>query len=155
MLWRVDVRKGPLAPTSLMRGAAEAPTEQRGDSMKYMILTYASQQDYNTMAGQATDKPVWSAEDFAAMGAFMEAFNQDLVESGELVETRGLTAPVHTSSLSERTYFPRDSALGDRFEAKERATDALLPSRSVINRADKLLSDKLLGASNCKTLFRS
>ncbi len=48
------------------------------------------------------------------------------------------------SSLSERTYFPRDSALGDRFEAKERATDALLPSRSVINRADKLLSDKLL-----------
>ncbi len=49
-----------------------------------------------------------------------------------------------SSSLSERTYFPRDSALGDRFEAKERATDALLPSRSVINRADKLLSDKLL-----------
>jgi hypothetical protein len=30
------------------------------------------------------------------MGAFMEAFNKDLEESGELVETRGLTAPVHT-----------------------------------------------------------
>jgi hypothetical protein len=64
--------------------------------MKYMILTYASQQDYDAMAGRATDKPIWSAEDVAAMGAFMESFNNDLVESGELVETRGLTAPVHT-----------------------------------------------------------
>lgn len=70
--------------------------------MKYMILTYASQQDYDAMAGQpaaATDKPAWSAEDFAAMGAFMEAFNQDLVASGELVETRGLTAPVHARRI--------------------------------------------------------
>jgi hypothetical protein len=64
--------------------------------MKYMILTFASQQDYNAMSGQAADKAVWSAEDFAAMGAFMESFNKDLVDSGELVETRGLTAPVHT-----------------------------------------------------------
>jgi hypothetical protein len=63
--------------------------------MKYMILTYASQQDYDALTGRATDKPAWSAEDVAAMGAFMEAFNQDLVESGELVETRGLSAPVH------------------------------------------------------------
>ena len=30
------------------------------------------------------------------MGAFMEAFNNELAESGELVETRGLAAPVHT-----------------------------------------------------------
>lgn len=64
--------------------------------MKYMILTYGSQQDYDAMSGKAADKPAWSAEDFAAMGAFMESFNQDLVESGELVETRGLTHPVHT-----------------------------------------------------------
>src|SRR3979490_902946 len=64
-----------------------------------MILTYGSQQDYDGMAGKATDKPAWSAEDFAAMGAFMEKFNQDLLESGELVETRGLAAPVHTRRL--------------------------------------------------------
>src|SRR4029453_6738440 len=64
--------------------------------MKYIILTYASQQDYDAMTGRATAKPAWSAEEFAAMGAFMEAFNQDLVESGELVETRALSAPVHT-----------------------------------------------------------
>jgi hypothetical protein len=68
--------------------------------VKYMILTYASQQDYDGMAGKATGRPAWSAEDFAAMGAFMEKFNQDLAESGELVETRGLTAPVHTRRVS-------------------------------------------------------
>ncbi len=63
--------------------------------MKYMILTYGSQQDYDGMARKATGGPAWSAEDFAAMGAFMESFNRDLAESGELVESRGLTAPVH------------------------------------------------------------
>jgi len=61
--------------------------------MKYMILTYASQQDYDGMAGKDTGKPAWTGEDFAAMGAFMEKFNADLAESGELVETRALAAP--------------------------------------------------------------
>jgi hypothetical protein len=51
------------------------------------------------MAGKPTEEPVWSAEDFAAMGAFMESFNQELAESGELVETRGLAAPVLTRRL--------------------------------------------------------
>ena len=63
--------------------------------MKYMILLYGSQQEYDAMAGRPSDRPAWSPQDFAAMGAFMEQFNQRLVESGELVDTRGLTAPVH------------------------------------------------------------
>ena len=67
--------------------------------MKYMILTYASQHDYDGMAGQGTNQPVWSPEEFAAMGAFMEAFNTELVEASELVETRALAAPVHTRRL--------------------------------------------------------
>src|SRR3984893_9496190 len=29
------------------------------------------------MSGKPVDKPAWSAEDFAAMGAFMESFNKD------------------------------------------------------------------------------
>ena len=70
--------------------------------MKYMILTYASQQDYDGMAGKETEKPAWTAEDFAAMGAFMEKFNSDLAESGELVETRGLAAPVLTRRLGSK-----------------------------------------------------
>jgi hypothetical protein len=64
--------------------------------MKYMILTYASQEDYDGMSGVPTSKPEWTGEDFAAMGEFMQQFAADLTESGELVETRGLAAPVHT-----------------------------------------------------------
>jgi len=79
---------------------------QRGEIVKYMILTYGSQQDYDSMAGKATDRPAWSAEDVAAMGAFMESFNKDLVESGELVDTRGLTAPVHTRRVKLRSGVP-------------------------------------------------
>jgi hypothetical protein len=67
--------------------------------VKYMILTYASQRDYDAMAGRPIEEPVWSAEDFAAMAEFMEAFNKDLADSGELVETRALAAPVLTRRL--------------------------------------------------------
>jgi hypothetical protein len=74
--------------------------------MKYMILTYASQQDYDAMAGKTTGRAVWSAKDFAAMGAFMEAFNKELAESGELVETRGLAAPAHTRRVQLREGVP-------------------------------------------------
>ncbi|MEV6414513.1 YciI family protein [Kribbella sp. NPDC051718] len=70
--------------------------------MKYMILTYASQQDYDGMGGKDTGKPAWTGEDFAAMGAFMEKFNADLAESGELVETRALAAPVLTRRLGSK-----------------------------------------------------
>jgi hypothetical protein len=70
--------------------------------MKYMILTYASQQDYDGMGGKDTGKPAWTAEDFQAMGAFMEKFNNDLLESGELVETRALAAPVLTRRLGSK-----------------------------------------------------
>jgi hypothetical protein len=67
--------------------------------MKYMILVYASQRDYDSMAGKPDADAAWSAEDFAAMGAFMESFAKDLAESGELVDTRGLTAPVHARRI--------------------------------------------------------
>jgi hypothetical protein len=64
--------------------------------VKYMILTYGSQRDYDGMAGRPqAGGSAWTAEDFAAMGAFMESLNTELTQSGELVETRGLTAPVH------------------------------------------------------------
>ena len=48
------------------------------------------------MAGRPSAQPAWTAEDYAALGAFMQAFNQELLDSGELVETRGLSAPVHS-----------------------------------------------------------
>jgi hypothetical protein len=68
--------------------------------VKYMILIYGSQQDYDALAGQpGQDQPGWSPADFAALGAFMESFTNELVESGELVETRGLTAPAHARRI--------------------------------------------------------
>src|SRR5439155_15657419 len=70
--------------------------------MKYMILTYASQQDYDGMAGKDSGKKAWTPEVFAAMGAFMEKFNNELAESGELVETRALAAPVLTRRLGSK-----------------------------------------------------
>jgi hypothetical protein len=74
--------------------------------MKYMILTFASQQNYEEMAGRPSAEPAWTAEDFAAVGAFMQAFSQELLDSGELVETRGLSAPVHTRRVGLREGVP-------------------------------------------------
>jgi hypothetical protein len=75
--------------------------------VKYMILIYASQQDYDAMAGQpGSGPPGWTSEQFAAMGQFMESFARDLSESGELVETRGLTAPAHARRLQLREGVP-------------------------------------------------
>jgi hypothetical protein len=62
-----------------------------------MMLTYGSQLDYDGMSGKA-DSP-WTPELFGEMAGFMEKFNRELEESGELVETRGLMEPVHTRRL--------------------------------------------------------
>jgi len=64
--------------------------------MRYMISTFASQRNYDEMVGRPSEEPAWTPDDYMAVGAFMQAFNQDLLDSGELVETRGLSAPVHT-----------------------------------------------------------
>jgi hypothetical protein len=80
--------------------------EEEGETVKYMILTYASQQDYDGMAGKPGENPAWSAEDFAAMGAFMDSLNKDLADSGELVETRALAAPALTRRLKGGTGLP-------------------------------------------------
>lgn len=64
--------------------------------MKYMILSYASQLDYDAMSGKDPDL---NPADFVPLYEFMATFNQRLVDSGELVETRALAAPVHTRRL--------------------------------------------------------
>lgn len=74
--------------------------------MKFMISTYATQADYDAMGGKAAANAEWSPEAFAAMGAFMESFNRELEESGELVESRGLDAPVHTRRIQLKAGLP-------------------------------------------------
>ncbi|GAA3112432.1 YciI family protein [Nonomuraea salmonea] len=70
--------------------------------MKFMILSYASQRNYDEMAGKDTGGVAWKPEDVAAMHAFMTEVNKELEDSGELVETRGLAAPVHTRRVGLR-----------------------------------------------------
>ncbi|QWF83802.1 YciI family protein [Amycolatopsis sp. CA-230715] len=64
--------------------------------MKYMIMLYGSQQDYDVQAGKQNDKPSWSAEDIRKMVEHMTSINKDLAESGELVDAQGLAAPALT-----------------------------------------------------------
>jgi hypothetical protein len=71
--------------------------------MKYMIMLFGSQRDYDAMAGHPADgEPAWTGAELAAMGEFMTAFNNELVESGEFVDAAGLDAPVHTRRIGNR-----------------------------------------------------
>lgn len=63
--------------------------------MKYMIMLYGSQQDYDVFAGKPTAKPAMSPEEIASVHELMESIHKDLVESGELVDAQGLAAPIH------------------------------------------------------------
>lgn len=74
--------------------------------MKFMILTYGSQHDYDEMSGKPGARPAWSREDFVAMAGFMRGLVSELEESGELVETRGLSAPVHARRINLREGVP-------------------------------------------------
>jgi len=65
-----------------------------------MIMLAGSQRDYEAMSGKpGPGEPAWTPEDFAAMGSFMESFNQDLAESGELIDTYALNAPAHARRI--------------------------------------------------------
>jgi hypothetical protein len=74
--------------------------------MKYIILSYGSQRDYDAMSGQSADHPGLTPEDFAPTHEFMESFTNALNDSGELVETRGLAAPVLTRRVQLKEGVP-------------------------------------------------
>jgi hypothetical protein len=68
--------------------------------MKYMIMLFGSQQDYDVLTGKPSEKPAMPPEQVAAMHAHMEELHHRLAESGELVEANGLSAPVHTRRVT-------------------------------------------------------
>ncbi len=71
--------------------------------MKYMILHYASQADYDAMAGKDTpDGRAWTPDEVAALGEFMGKWTGELVESGEFVAAHGLAAPVLTRRVTAK-----------------------------------------------------
>ncbi|AVZ73904.1 hypothetical protein SLUN_18725 [Streptomyces lunaelactis] len=65
--------------------------------MKYLVMIQGTQADYEAMRGEASaNAPAWSEKDLQAMFAFMGAVNNDLSESGELVDGNGLAEPAQT-----------------------------------------------------------
>ncbi|AKH84726.1 DGPF domain protein [Streptomyces sp. CNQ-509] len=62
--------------------------------MKYLVMIYGSQADYDAMNGKGSEgHPAWTEKDLQAMFEHMGSINNDLAESGELVDGQGLTAP--------------------------------------------------------------
>ncbi|MCX4672791.1 YciI family protein [Streptomyces sp. NBC_01381] len=65
--------------------------------MKYLVMVQGTQADYEAQSGKATaTSPGWSEKDLQAMFAFMGALNDDLAESGEMVDGQGLAEPAQT-----------------------------------------------------------
>jgi hypothetical protein len=62
--------------------------------MKYMILAYASQQDFDALMGKDSDRPAVTAEELAAIDDFLAGFRAEFTASGELLDTEGLAPPV-------------------------------------------------------------
>ncbi|MDQ0598999.1 hypothetical protein QF037_003344 [Streptomyces canus] len=62
--------------------------------MKYLVMVQGTQADYEAMRGKASaNSPAWSEQEIQAMYAFMSAINDDLAESGEMVDGQGLAEP--------------------------------------------------------------
>lgn len=69
--------------------------------MKYLVMVQCSQADYDAMAGKPSPLgPAWSEEDVNAMFSYMGEINDDLAESGELVDANGLAGPATTRLVS-------------------------------------------------------
>lgn len=69
--------------------------------MKYLVMVQGSQADYEAMRGTASaQSPAWSEKDLQAMFAFMGEVNNDLSESGELVDGQGLAEPALTRHVT-------------------------------------------------------
>ncbi|MDO0936222.1 YciI family protein [Streptomyces sp. DG2A-72] len=69
--------------------------------MKYLVMVQGSQADYEAMKGNASaHSPAWTEKDIQAMYAFMNALNDDLAETGEMVDGQGLAEPAKTRHVS-------------------------------------------------------
>ncbi|MEU1199671.1 YciI family protein [Streptomyces sp. NPDC005813] len=62
--------------------------------MKYLVMIYGNQADYESMNGQAAPgHPAWTQAELGAMFQYMETLNKELIESGEMVDGQGLSEP--------------------------------------------------------------
>ena len=69
--------------------------------MKYLVMVQGTQADYEAMRGKASaNSPAWSEEELQTMFAYMGAINDDLSESGELVDGQGLAEPAQARHVT-------------------------------------------------------
>ncbi|MFD5482187.1 YciI family protein [Streptomyces hawaiiensis] len=69
--------------------------------MKYLVMVQGTQADYEAMRGKASaNSPAWSEEELQAMFAYMGAINNDLADTGELVDGQGLAEPAQTRHVT-------------------------------------------------------
>jgi hypothetical protein len=69
--------------------------------MKYLVMVQGTQADYDAMRGRASaTSPAWGEEELQAMFAYMGAINDDLSETGELVDGQGLAEPAQTRHVT-------------------------------------------------------
>ncbi|MGW0419995.1 YciI family protein [Streptomyces sp. NPDC003015] len=62
--------------------------------MKYLVMVQGTQADYEAMRGKGSEhSPVWSEQEIQTMYAFMSAINDDLSETGEMLDAQGLAEP--------------------------------------------------------------
>lgn len=87
--------------------------------MKYMLMVLGSQAEYDAMAGKGDGSVVWTEEDMRAMFAHMGAINDDLAESGEMVDAHGLTEPAKGKAVMLDTSGQPVVSDGPYGEAKE------------------------------------
>ena len=58
--------------------------------MKFLMMVQGTQADYEGMRGTASEhSPAWTREQLRAMYAYMSAINDDLTESGEMLDGEG------------------------------------------------------------------
>ncbi len=79
---------------------AEAATVRSG-VLKYLMMVQGTQADYDAMTGSPSPgSPAWTEADIETMFAFMREINDELAESGELVDGQGLAEPRKTRFVS-------------------------------------------------------
>ncbi|MFJ9006911.1 YciI family protein [Streptomyces canus] len=69
--------------------------------MKYLVMVQGAQADYEAMRGKGSEQsPAWSEQEIQTMYAFMGAINDDLSETGELLDAQGLAEPAKVRHVS-------------------------------------------------------
>ncbi|MDQ0763812.1 YciI family protein [Streptomyces canus] len=69
--------------------------------MKYLVMVQGTQADYEAMRGKGSEhSPAWSEQEIQTMYAFMGAINDDLSETGEMLDAQGLAEPAKVRHVS-------------------------------------------------------